>query len=88
VNVLKFNLLNRPFTLLDNKTDRYLLIGIVFLFYVVFLNVYEPFNIARWYSDSGLSLPLFFLLHNFRYAAFLKFNILPLKPGFSGWQSK
>jgi hypothetical protein len=52
--VLKFNLLNRPFTLLDNKTDRYLLIGIVFLFYVVFLNVYEPFNIARWYSDSGL----------------------------------
>ncbi len=53
MNVLKFNLLNRPFTLLDNKTDRYLLIGIVFLFYVVFLNVYEPFNIARWYSDSG-----------------------------------
>lgn len=53
MNVLKFNLLNRPFTLLDNKTDRYLLIGIVFLFYVIFLNVYEPFNIARWYSDSG-----------------------------------
>jgi hypothetical protein len=27
---------------------------VVLLFSVVFVNVFQPFNIARWYSDSGL----------------------------------
>jgi hypothetical protein len=49
-----FSFLNLPVKLLDKKPDRYLLIIVVLLFSVVFLNVFEPFNIARWYSDSGL----------------------------------
>ncbi len=46
--------LNNPVKLLDRKPDRYLLILVVLLFSVVFVNVFQPFNIARWYSDSGL----------------------------------
>jgi hypothetical protein len=46
--------LNNNFTLLDKKGDRYLLILVVLVFSVIFLNVFQPFNIARWYSDSGL----------------------------------
>lgn len=44
---------NHPVILLDRKPDRYLLILVVLLFSVVFVNVFQPFNIARWYSDSG-----------------------------------
>lgn len=39
--------------MLDKKADRYLLILVVFVFSVIFLNIFQPFNIARWYSDSG-----------------------------------
>ncbi len=46
--------LNHPVKLLDRKPDRYLLILVVLLFSVVFVNIFQPFNIARWYSDSGL----------------------------------
>lgn len=49
----KLQLLNTPVTLLDRKADRYLLIVIVLLFSVFFVNVYQPFNITRWFSDSG-----------------------------------
>lgn len=44
---------NRPFSLLDKKQDRYLLIIVVFVFSVFFVNVFEPWNIRRWFSDSG-----------------------------------
>jgi hypothetical protein len=51
---MKFSFLNNRFSLLDKKADRYLLIVVVFIFSVVFLNIFQPFNIARWYSDSGI----------------------------------
>ncbi len=51
--MMKFSFLNNRFSLLDKKADRYLLIVVVFVFSVVFLNIFQPFNIARWYSDSG-----------------------------------
>jgi hypothetical protein len=51
---MNLNFLNNNFNLLDKKEDRYLLIFVVFIFSVIFLNVFQPFNITRWYSDSGL----------------------------------
>ncbi len=51
---MSLTFLNNNFTLLDKKGDRYLLILVVLVFSVIFLNVFQPFNIARWYSDSGL----------------------------------
>ncbi len=44
---------NKELHLLDKKRDRYLLIVIILLFSIIFLNVFVPFNINRWYSDSG-----------------------------------
>ena len=71
--------LNRPFTLLDSKTDRYLLIGIVFLFCVIFLNVFEPFNIARWYSDSGIIKFLRLSSYGFVIALVFLFTQFPIR---------
>jgi len=48
-----FNFLNNKFTLLDKKSDRYLLIGIILIFSILFINLFVPWNISRWYSDSG-----------------------------------
>ncbi len=45
--------LNNDFKLLDKKPDRYLLIVVILVFSILFLNIFEPFNIGRWYSDSG-----------------------------------
>ena len=50
---MKDSFLNNDFTLLDKKQNRYLLIGIILIFSILFLNIFEPFNIGRWYSDSG-----------------------------------
>lgn len=47
------NFLNNRFTLLDQKSDRYLLILICLVFSVLYINVFVPFNINRWFSDSG-----------------------------------
>lgn len=47
------SLLNKDFKLLDNKRDRYLFIVICFVFAVLFINIFVPFNINRWGSDSG-----------------------------------
>ena len=45
--------LNNEFTLLDKKSDRYFMVITCFVFSVLFMNVFVPFNINRWYSDSG-----------------------------------
>jgi hypothetical protein len=50
----KPDFLNNKFNLLDKKPDRYLLILIILAFSILFLNIFEPFNIGRWYSDSGI----------------------------------
>lgn len=51
---MNLNFLKTDFKLLDKKSDRYLLIIVILVFSIFFLNLFEPFNIARWYSDSGI----------------------------------
>lgn len=48
-----FSFLDNRFTLLDQKSDRYLLILVCLVFSVLYINVFVPFNINRWFSDSG-----------------------------------
>lgn len=50
---MNFNFLNKPFSLLDKKQDRNFLILFCLAFSVVFLNIFVPFNINRWFSDSA-----------------------------------
>lgn len=50
---MKFTFLDKSFTLLDKKHDRYFLILFCLAFSVVFLNLFVPFNINRWFSDSA-----------------------------------
>jgi len=54
VKPVKLKFLNNDFNLLDKKADRYLLILIILAFSIFFLNIFQPFNIGRWYSDSGI----------------------------------
>lgn len=51
---MKSSFFNKKFTLLDKKSDRYLLILVVLVFSIFFLNIFEPFNITRWFSDSPI----------------------------------
>jgi hypothetical protein len=44
---------NRPFPLLDKKQDRYFLILFCLVFGILFINIFVPFNINRWFSDSA-----------------------------------
>ena len=74
---LKF--LNNRFSLLDRKQDRYLLIIVVLVFSVIFLNVYEPFNIGRWYSDSGFIKFLRLSSYGFVIAVVFLFTQFPLR---------
>lgn len=46
--------LNNDFKLLESKKDRYLLIVTVLIFSIVFINLFRPWNIGRWHSDSGI----------------------------------
>lgn len=47
-------LLNQPFTLLDQIQHRWLLIIFCTVFGIFFVNVFVPFNINSWSNDSGL----------------------------------
>ncbi len=76
---MNLSFLNKKFSLLDRKEDRYLLIKVVFVFSVVFLNVYEPFNIGRWYSDSGLIKFLRLSSYGFVIAIVFLFTQFPLR---------
>jgi len=76
---VSLSFLNKKFTLLDNKEDRYLLILVVFVFSVIFLNVYEPFNIGRWYSDSGFIKFLRLSSYGFVIAIVFLFTQFPLR---------
>ncbi len=71
--------LNNKFTLLDNKKDRILLILIVLVFSVFYLNIFEPFNISRWFSDSGLIQFLRLSSYGFVVALVFLFTQFPLR---------
>ena len=76
---MSLSFLNNNFTLLDKKGDRYLLILVVFVFSIIFLNVFEPFNIARWYSDSGFIQFLRLSSYGFVIAIVFLFTQFPLR---------
>ncbi len=76
---MSLSFLNKKFTLLDKKADRYLLIVVVFVFSVIFLNLYEPFNIGRWYSDSGFIKFLRLSSYGFVIAIVFLFTQFPLR---------
>lgn len=76
---MKLTFLNQNFSLLDKKGNRYLLILVIFIFSVIFLNLYQPFNIARWYSDSGLVQFLRLSSYGFIIAVVFLFTQFPLR---------
>lgn len=76
---MSIKFLNNRFNLLDSKENRYLLILVVFVFSVVFLNLYQPFNIARWYSDSGFIQFLRLSSYGFIIAVVFMFTQFPLR---------
>lgn len=80
---MNLSFLNNKFTLLDNKKDRYLLILVVFVFSVIFLNIFQPFNIGRWYSDSGFIKFLRLSSYGFVIAIVFLFTQFPLRKIFN-----
>lgn len=76
---MNLNFLNNNFNLLDKKADRFLLILVVFVFSVIFLNVFQPFNIARWYSDSGFIQFLRLSSYGFVIAIVFLYTQFPLR---------
>ena len=79
---MSFSFLNKKFSLLDKKDDRYLLILVVFVFSVIFLNIFQPFNIGRWYSDSGIIKFLRLSSYGFVIAIVFLFTQFPLRKFF------
>lgn len=79
---LNLSFLNKNFSLLDKKEDRFLLIVVVFVFCLIFLNVFEPFNIGRWYSDSGFIKFLRLSSYGFVIAIVFLFTQFPLRKFF------
>lgn len=85
---MNFKSLNNDFTLLDKKSDRYLLIGIILIFSTFFLNLFEPFNIGRWYSDSGIIQFLRLSSYGFVVALVFLFTQFPLRKLFKIYEFK
>lgn len=76
---MRLSVLNKNIHLLDKKEDRYLLVVVVFVFSMIFLNVFQPFNIARWYSDSGIIKFLRLTSYGFVIALVFLFTQFPLR---------
>ncbi len=55
--------LNKPFHLLDRKQNRWLLILVTGAYVILFMNLYLPFNVDRWYAKAPI--PLFLILSSF-----------------------
>lgn len=79
---MNLTFLNKNFSLLDKKEDRFLLIIVVFVFCLIFLNIFEPFNIGRWYSDSGFIKFLRLSSYGFVIAIVFLFTQFPLRKFF------
>lgn len=71
--------LNKEFTLLDKKSDRYFLIVTCLVFSILFINIFVPFNINRWYSDSGFIQFLRLSSYGFVIALVILFTQFPLR---------
>ncbi len=55
--------LNKPLDLLENNKDRWILIITTGVFSILFLNLYNPFNVSNWHSIE--SIPLFLILSSY-----------------------
>ena len=53
--------LNQPFTLLDRKREQFVLITVIGLFGFLFMYLYNPFNISRWFSGGDWENSIIFL---------------------------
>jgi len=71
--------INNEFTLLDKKSDRYFLIITCLVFSILFINIFVPFNINRWYSDSGFIQFLRLSSYGFVVALVFLFTQFPLR---------
>lgn len=78
--ILKF--LNKDFDLLDNRKDRLLMIVICLAFSVLFINIFVPFNINRWTSDSGIILFLRLSSYGVIVSGVFLFTQFPLRKWF------
>ena len=72
-------LLNNNFSLLDKKRDRVFLVSVCFIFSVLFINIFVPFNINRWFSDSGFIKILRLSSYGLIIALVLLFTQFPLR---------
>jgi len=72
-------LLNNNFSLLDKKRDRVFLVSVCFIFSVLFVNIFVPFNINRWFSDSGFIKILRLSSYGLIIALVLLFTQFPLR---------
>jgi len=55
--------LKQPFHLLDRKQNRWLLTIVTGIYVILFMNLYLPFNVDRWYNYE--TVPLFVILSSF-----------------------
>lgn len=63
MRVLLFNRLDKPLDLLGSNKDKLILILTTGVFAILFLNLYNPFNVSNWYSVE--SLPMFLILSSY-----------------------
>ncbi|MCG8476234.1 MAG: LytTR family transcriptional regulator [Cytophagales bacterium] len=64
---------------LDANNDRRLMICTVLVFSVFFVNIFKPWNIGRWHSDSGLVEFVRLSSYGFVVAGVLLFTQFPLR---------
>jgi hypothetical protein len=63
VQVLILKWLNKPLDLLETNKDKWILIITIGVFSILFLNLYNPFNVSNWHSVE--SMPLFLILSSY-----------------------
>ncbi|WP_163323951.1 LytR/AlgR family response regulator transcription factor [Draconibacterium mangrovi] len=76
---MNLSFINNNFRLLDRKKDRYFLVLTVLVFSIFFINVFKPWNIGRWYSDSPLIQFLRLSSYGFISSLVLLFTQFPLR---------
>lgn len=57
------NWLNKPFDLLETYQEKWILIITTGIFAILFLNLYNPFNVSNWHSRD--TFPLFLMLSSY-----------------------
>ena len=74
--MLILNFLKQPFHLLDRKQNRWLLSIATGIYVILFMNLYLPFNVDRWYQNE--TIPLFIILSSFGFIGMIVLMISQL----------